>query len=39
MTPIGMVGIDWREQSAPELGYWLGVEHWGRASAPKRRAR
>jgi len=28
-TPIGMVGIDWREQSAPELGYWLGVEHWG----------
>ena len=30
LTPIGMVGIDWREQSAPELGYWLGVEHWGR---------
>jgi RimJ/RimL family protein N-acetyltransferase len=29
-TPIGMVGIDWREQAAPELGYWLGVEHWGR---------
>ena len=29
-TPIGVVGIDWREQSAPELGYWLGVEHWGR---------
>jgi len=29
-TPIGMVGIDWREQGAPELGYWLGVEHWGR---------
>jgi RimJ/RimL family protein N-acetyltransferase len=29
-SPIGMVGIDWREQSAPELGYWLGVEHWGR---------
>lgn len=28
-TPIGMVGIDWREQGAPELGYWLGVEHWG----------
>lgn len=28
-TPIGMTGIDWREQDAPELGYWLGVEHWG----------
>ena len=28
-APIGMVGIDWREPDAPELGYWLGVEHWG----------
>jgi RimJ/RimL family protein N-acetyltransferase len=28
-TPIGMVGVDWREPAAPELGYWLGVEHWG----------
>jgi RimJ/RimL family protein N-acetyltransferase len=28
-SPIGMVGIDWREQDAPELGYWLGFEHWG----------
>jgi RimJ/RimL family protein N-acetyltransferase len=28
-TPIGVVGIDWREPEAPELGYWLGVEHWG----------
>jgi RimJ/RimL family protein N-acetyltransferase len=28
-TPIGVVGIDWREPDAPELGYWLGVEHWG----------
>ncbi len=28
-APIGMVGADWREQDAPELGYWLGVEHWG----------
>ncbi|MCA6112364.1 GNAT family N-acetyltransferase [Bradyrhizobium sp. CNPSo 4026] len=28
-APIGMVGIDWREIDAPELGYWLGVEHWG----------
>lgn len=28
-APIGMVGVDWREQDAPELGYWLGFEHWG----------
>jgi RimJ/RimL family protein N-acetyltransferase len=26
---IGMVGVDWREPEAPELGYWLGVQHWG----------
>jgi RimJ/RimL family protein N-acetyltransferase len=31
--PIGMVGVDWREPDAPELGYWLGVEHWGRGFA------
>jgi RimJ/RimL family protein N-acetyltransferase len=29
-APIGMVGIDWSKQDAPELGYWLGVAHWGR---------
>ncbi len=28
-SPIGMVGIDWRKEDAPELGYWLGVDHWG----------
>ena len=28
-VPVGMVGIDWRDAAAPELGYWLGVEHWG----------
>jgi RimJ/RimL family protein N-acetyltransferase len=28
-SPIGMAGIDWREEDAPELGYWLGVKHWG----------
>jgi RimJ/RimL family protein N-acetyltransferase len=28
--PIGVVGVDWREPESPELGYWLGVEHWGR---------
>ena len=31
--PIGMVGVDWREPDAPELGYWLGVEHWGQGFA------
>jgi RimJ/RimL family protein N-acetyltransferase len=28
-TPIGMVGIGWREPDLPELRCWLGVEHWG----------
>jgi RimJ/RimL family protein N-acetyltransferase len=28
-VPIGVVGIDWRQPDAPELGYWLGVEFWG----------
>ncbi len=28
-SPLGMVGISWREPDAPELGYWLGFEHWG----------
>ena len=28
-VPIGMTGINWSDHAAPELGYWLGVEHWG----------
>jgi RimJ/RimL family protein N-acetyltransferase len=32
-APIGMVGVDWRDEDRPELGYWLGVEHWGRGFA------
>jgi RimJ/RimL family protein N-acetyltransferase len=32
-VPVGMVGVDWREPAAPELGYWLGVEHWGQGFA------
>jgi len=32
-TPIGMVGVDWREPQMPELGYWLGVAHWGQGFA------
>jgi RimJ/RimL family protein N-acetyltransferase len=26
---VGVVGVDWREPEAPELGYWLGVAYWG----------
>jgi len=33
LTPIGVVGVDWRDPDAPELGYWLGVEHWGQGFA------
>ena len=29
-TPVGVVGVDWRQPETPELGYWLGVDHWGR---------
>jgi RimJ/RimL family protein N-acetyltransferase len=29
-TPIGMVGITWRDQDTAWLGYWLGADHWGR---------
>jgi RimJ/RimL family protein N-acetyltransferase len=32
-APIGMVGISWSQNDAPELGYWLGVEHWGQGFA------
>jgi RimJ/RimL family protein N-acetyltransferase len=32
-VPVGMVSVDWREPAAPELGYWLGVEHWGQGFA------
>ena len=27
--PVGMVGIDRSTPDNAELGYWLGVEHWG----------
>jgi RimJ/RimL family protein N-acetyltransferase len=32
-TPIGVVGVDRDQPHAPELGYWLGVAHWGQGFA------
>ena len=32
-VPVGMVGISWSDPGAPELGYWLGVDHWGQGFA------
>ncbi|NPU67806.1 GNAT family N-acetyltransferase [Bradyrhizobium sp. 83012] len=29
-APIGMVGINRPANGRAELGYWLGVDHWGR---------
>lgn len=31
--PVGMVGIDRSTPDNAELGYWLGVEHWGQGFA------
>jgi RimJ/RimL family protein N-acetyltransferase len=30
---VGIVGVDWSEPDSPELGYWLGVDHWGKGFA------
>ena len=32
-APIGMAGINWGSKDTPELGYWLGVDHWGQGFA------
>lgn len=32
-APIGACGIDLREASTPELGYWIGAPHWGQGYA------
>jgi len=32
-APVGLVGVDWSNREAPELGYWLGVQHWGNGYA------
>jgi RimJ/RimL family protein N-acetyltransferase len=32
-VPVGLVGINWRDPNTPELGYWLGIDHWGQGFA------
>jgi RimJ/RimL family protein N-acetyltransferase len=29
-VPLGACGIAKHDDSAPEIGYWLGVNHWGK---------
>ncbi|TKT71395.1 GNAT family N-acetyltransferase [Afipia massiliensis] len=30
---IGLVGVSWGNENAPELGYCFGVDHWGKGYA------
>jgi RimJ/RimL family protein N-acetyltransferase len=32
-VPVGMIGVAFSAPDLPELGYWLGVEHWGQGFA------
>jgi RimJ/RimL family protein N-acetyltransferase len=32
-TAVGIAGLDWQAPQTPKLGYWLGVEHWGKGFA------
>jgi RimJ/RimL family protein N-acetyltransferase len=32
-TPVGVAGLEHRAPAEPELGYWFGVEHWGKGFA------
>ena len=32
-TAIGLVGVSWENENAPELGYCFGVDHWGKGYA------
>ncbi len=29
----GMIGLDFSNEEGPEIGYWLGVAHWGKGFA------
>jgi RimJ/RimL family protein N-acetyltransferase len=32
-TACGMIGLDFGNEDGPEIGYWLGVAHWGKGFA------
>jgi RimJ/RimL family protein N-acetyltransferase len=32
-APCGMIGLDFGNDEGPEIGYWLGVTHWGNGFA------
>jgi RimJ/RimL family protein N-acetyltransferase len=32
-TPCGMIGLDFGNEDGPEIGYWLGIAHWGNGFA------
>jgi RimJ/RimL family protein N-acetyltransferase len=32
-APAGMIGLDFGIDEGPEIGYWLGVAHWGKGFA------
>jgi RimJ/RimL family protein N-acetyltransferase len=32
-TVVGLAGVSWENENAPELGYCFGVEHWGKGYA------
>jgi RimJ/RimL family protein N-acetyltransferase len=32
-APCGMIGLDFGNEEGPEIGYWLGVTHWGNGFA------
>jgi RimJ/RimL family protein N-acetyltransferase len=32
-APCGMIGLDFANDDGPEIGYWLGVAHWGNGFA------
>ena len=32
-TAVGLVGVSWENENAPELGYCFGVDHWGKGYA------